>query len=228
MWPRKVNYFQKNTCWRYIFFPWKTAMLHRLNIKSEVCVRTQATYPSSLHLRGQHDHHGGSLFPRHLPEVGASVGQRALARYVAVDQAGGRNLHLQEARYTQWRAKLRNAARFLQGRIRFSIFIQFLSVKTKKPQGSLLSGGNNVERLCFSLVFRELTGSLSGYRGKHFEDNSLLTKTINRWQSKKHKNVKLSLIGSANDSLSSTQPREGSTTGGCEIKHIKSQMTHSL
>lgn len=52
------------------------------------------TYPSPFHLCCQHDHHRGALLPRHLPEVGASVGQRALARYVAVYQTGSRNLHL--------------------------------------------------------------------------------------------------------------------------------------
>lgn len=52
------------------------------------------TYPSSFHLCCQHDHHRGALLPRHLPEVGASVGQRALACYVAVYQTGSRNLHL--------------------------------------------------------------------------------------------------------------------------------------
>ena len=53
-----------------------------------------AAYPASLHLGGQHDHHGGALLPAHLPEVRAGVGQRALARDVAVDQAGGGDLHL--------------------------------------------------------------------------------------------------------------------------------------
>lgn len=52
------------------------------------------TYPSSFHLCCQHNHHRGALLPRHLPEVRASVGQRALARYVAVYQTGSRNLHL--------------------------------------------------------------------------------------------------------------------------------------
>lgn len=58
------------------------------------------TYPSSFHLGCQHDHHRGALLPRHLPEVGASVGQRALARYVAVDQTGSRDLHLCRGRET--------------------------------------------------------------------------------------------------------------------------------
>lgn len=58
------------------------------------------TYPSSFHLGCQHDHHRGALLPRHLPEVGASVGQRALARYVAVYQTGSRDLHLCRGRET--------------------------------------------------------------------------------------------------------------------------------
>lgn len=56
--------------------------------------RPLMTYPPPFHLCCQHNHHRRALLPRHLPEVGASVGQRALARYVAVYQTGSRNLHL--------------------------------------------------------------------------------------------------------------------------------------
>ena len=57
----------------------------------------EVTYPSSLHLGSEHDHHRGALLPGHLPEVCAGVGQRALAGDVAVNQAGGRDLHLRGA-----------------------------------------------------------------------------------------------------------------------------------
>lgn len=57
------------------------------------------TYPAPLHLSGQHDHHRGALLPGHPPEVRAGVGQWALARYVAVYQAGRRNLHLHKGKH---------------------------------------------------------------------------------------------------------------------------------
>lgn len=89
--------------WKWEKRTWKTFSWMCPNIGNE------STYPSSFDLRRQHDHHGRALFPRHLPEVGASVGQWALARYVAVNQAGGRNLHLRDARHTQQRATLCDA-----------------------------------------------------------------------------------------------------------------------
>lgn len=58
------------------------------------------TYPSSLHLRGEHDHHVGALFPSHPPEVRAGGGQRALARDVTVYSTGRWDHHLWARRMT--------------------------------------------------------------------------------------------------------------------------------
>jgi hypothetical protein len=78
----------------YVFIQ-KYNQTYRKTAVSQSQSRLYDTYPSPLHLSGEHDHHGGALLPGHLPEVWASVGQRALARNVPVDQARRRDLHLQ-------------------------------------------------------------------------------------------------------------------------------------
>ena len=54
---------------------------------------------AALDVGGEHDDERAVLLPHHLPEVEGGVGQRALRRDVAVDDARARDLHL--SKHTQ-------------------------------------------------------------------------------------------------------------------------------